>query len=45
VLSSDQFHPSLAGYTAWADVIFDALVTGPEVLAEAAPTREEPAGA
>lgn len=25
VLSRDRFHPSVVGYTAWADVIFDAL--------------------
>jgi lysophospholipase L1-like esterase len=27
VLSRDRFHPSLVGYTAWADVIFDALTS------------------
>jgi lysophospholipase L1-like esterase len=25
VLSSDRFHPSVVGYTAWADVIYEAL--------------------
>jgi lysophospholipase L1-like esterase len=30
VLSSDQFHPSVVGYTAWADVIADALARGPQ---------------
>lgn len=34
VLSSDDFHPSVVGYSAWADVIFEALVRGP--LPEAA---------
>lgn len=29
-LSSDRFHPSVIGYSAWADVIFQALVAGPE---------------
>jgi lysophospholipase L1-like esterase len=28
VLSSDGFHPSVVGYTAWADVIADALLNG-----------------
>lgn len=28
VLSRDRFHPSVVGYTAWADVIHDALVAG-----------------
>jgi len=41
VLSRDQFHPSVVGYTAWADVIADALLTGP---GEIAPARLEPAG-
>jgi lysophospholipase L1-like esterase len=27
VLSSDRFHPSVVGYAAWADVIFEALAT------------------
>ncbi|HEX2765117.1 MAG TPA: SGNH/GDSL hydrolase family protein [Candidatus Limnocylindria bacterium] len=30
VLSEDRFHPSVVGYSAWADVIFEALVAGPE---------------
>ena len=42
VLSSDQFHPSVVGYTAWADVIADALVDHP---AAASSDRLEPAGA
>ena len=29
VLSTDRFHPSVVGYTAWADVIHDALQAGP----------------
>lgn len=29
-LSSDGFHPSVVGYSLWADVIFEALVRGPE---------------
>jgi lysophospholipase L1-like esterase len=41
VLSRDQFHPSVVGYTAWADVIADALLTSP---GEIAPARLEPAG-
>jgi lysophospholipase L1-like esterase len=45
VLSSDRFHPSVVGYTAWADVIFDALVAGPETGADLAHPSEEPAGA
>jgi lysophospholipase L1-like esterase len=40
VLSRDQFHPSVVGYTAWADVIAGALLSGP---AETAPARLEPA--
>jgi lysophospholipase L1-like esterase len=42
VLSSDQFHPSVVGYTAWADVISEALL-GHAAVAE--PVRLEPAGA
>jgi lysophospholipase L1-like esterase len=41
VLSRDQFHPSVVGYTAWADVIADALLSG---TGETAPARLEPAG-
>lgn len=40
VLSRDQFHPSVVGYTAWADVIADALLSGP---GETATVRLEPA--
>ena len=29
VLSRDQFHPSVVGYTAWADVIAEALLRAP----------------
>lgn len=29
VLSRDRFHPSLIGYTAWADVMYEALERGP----------------
>jgi lysophospholipase L1-like esterase len=39
-LSSDQFHPSVVGYSAWADVIFEAL-SQPADSAE----LMEPAGA
>ena len=42
VLSSDQFHPSVVGYTAWADVIAEALI-GHEIAD--ASDRMEPAGA
>jgi len=42
VLSSDQFHPSVVGYTAWADVIAEALL-GHEAVAGT--DRLEPAGA
>jgi lysophospholipase L1-like esterase len=42
VLSSDQFHPSVVGYTAWADVIAEALIDHSGV---AASDRLEPAGA
>jgi len=42
VLSSDQFHPSVVGYAAWADVIAEALL-GHEFVSEG--LRLEPAGA
>jgi len=42
VLSSDQFHPSVVGYTAWADVIAEALL-GHDFVAEG--VSLEPAGA
>ena len=29
VLSADRFHPSVVGYTAWAEVIHEALQAGP----------------
>jgi lysophospholipase L1-like esterase len=41
VLSRDRFHPSVIGYTAWADVIAEALSQGPERTVEGA---LEPAG-
>lgn len=38
-LSRDQFHPSVVGYTAWADVIAEALLgTPPRALRRAAET-------
>jgi lysophospholipase L1-like esterase len=42
VLSSDRFHPSVVGYTAWADVIAEALLAHESI---AASDRLEPAGA
>jgi lysophospholipase L1-like esterase len=33
VLSSDRFHPSVVGYDAWAEVIFQALQAGPAATA------------
>ena len=41
VLSRDQFHPSVVGYAAWAEVIAGALLSG---AAETATARLEPAG-
>jgi lysophospholipase L1-like esterase len=43
-LSSDGFHPSVVGYTLWADVIFEALVRGPETTRQA-PSALGPASA
>jgi lysophospholipase L1-like esterase len=40
VLSEDQFHPSVVGYAAWADVISEALLSAPDATASA---RLEPA--
>jgi lysophospholipase L1-like esterase len=40
VLSRDQFHPSVVGYSAWADVIADALLSAPP--REPAQVRLEP---
>jgi lysophospholipase L1-like esterase len=40
VLSRDQFHPSVIGYSAWADVIAAALLSPPD---ETAPAHLEPA--
>jgi lysophospholipase L1-like esterase len=40
VLSRDQFHPSAVGYAAWADVIAEALLSGPGATGTA---RLEPA--
>jgi lysophospholipase L1-like esterase len=40
VLSRDQFHPSVVGYSAWADVIGDALLSDP---GESTAARLEPA--
>ena len=34
-LSSDGFHPSVVGYTLWADVIFEALARGPGTARQA----------
>ena len=42
VLSEDQFHPSVVGYSAWADVITGALLGGES---QTTATRLEPAGA
>jgi len=45
VLSRDEFHPSVIGYTAWADVIAEALARGPEPPPDAERASMEPAGA
>ena len=42
VLSRDQFHPSVVGYSAWADVIAESLLSDES---EANPARLEAAGA
>ena len=42
VLSRDQFHPSVVGYSAWADVIVEALLGGES---QTTPARLEAAGA
>ena len=44
-LSVDQFHPSAAGYAVWADVLFEALVTGADEARGAVDAPLEPAGA
>ena len=44
VLSSDEFHPSVVGYSAWADVIHEALAAAPDIGGADA-RRGEPAGA
>lgn len=44
VLSRDRFHPSAIGYTAWADVIFEAVQRGPSPI-EAEPRGIQPAEA
>ncbi len=41
VLSRDQFHPSVVGYSAWAEVIAEALLSDPS---ETATARLEPVG-
>lgn len=43
VLSADRFHPSVVGYTAWADVIAEALFD--ERLTRPMRARLEPSGA
>ncbi len=43
-LSRDRFHPSVVGYTAWADVIFDALLSREDAATSKRPSQE-PAGA
>jgi lysophospholipase L1-like esterase len=43
-LSRDRFHPSRVGYAIWADVIFEALVTGPPPARPAVDAPMEPAG-
>jgi lysophospholipase L1-like esterase len=45
VLSSDNFHPSVVGYDAWAEVIFRALEAADGESDASASTSIEPAGA
>ncbi len=44
-LSSDGFHPSVVGYSLWADVIFEALVGQPSSGGRSAVSALEAAGA
>ena len=44
-LSSDNFHPSVIGYSLWADVIFEALIGQTPAGARSAPSALEAAGA
>jgi lysophospholipase L1-like esterase len=44
-LSSDNFHPSVVGYSLWADVIFEALIGQTSSDAKGAPSAFEAAGA
>lgn len=44
-LSSDRFHPSVVGYDAWAEVIFQALKAGPATVAPDADPALEAEGA
>jgi len=44
-LSSDGFHPSVIGYDAWAEVIFQALGSGPAARSTGSDPSLEAAGA
>jgi lysophospholipase L1-like esterase len=44
-LSSDNFHPSVVGYSLWADVIFEALIGHSSSDAQGVPSTLEVAGA
>jgi lysophospholipase L1-like esterase len=44
-LSSDRFHPSVIGYDAWAEVMFQALGAGPEAGSTGSDPSLEAAGA
>jgi lysophospholipase L1-like esterase len=44
-LSSDNFHPSVVGYSLWADVIFEALIGRTASDVHVAPSAFEAAGA